>query len=85
MIGRHAYGIPGLTKEESKSFLDELNNFACQGARVSHHSWKVGDAVIWDNSNLMHQACTWDLTEARVMYHSRIQGDELTESGLNYL
>jgi len=33
----------------------------------------------------MHQACTWDLTEARVMYHSRIQGDELTESGLNYL
>ena len=85
LIGRHAYGIPGMTKEESKSLLDELNNFACQGDRVYHHSWKVGEAVIWDNRNLMHQACTWDLTEARVMYHSRIQGDELTESGLNYL
>ena len=64
LIGRHAYGIPGMTKEESKSLLDELNNFACQGDRVYHHSWKVGDAVIWDNRNVMHQACTWDLTEA---------------------
>ncbi len=85
LIGRHAYGIPGMTKEESKALLDELNNFACQGDRVYYHSWKVGDAVIWDNRNLMHQACPWDLTEARVMYHSRIQGDKLSESGLNYL
>ena len=85
LIGRHAYGIPGMTKEESKALLDELNDFACQGDRVYHHSWKVGDAVIWDNRNLMHQACTWDLTEARVMYHSRIQGEPATESGLNYI
>ena len=85
LIGRHAYGIPGMTKEESKALLDELNDFACQGDRVYHHSWKVGDAVIWDNRNLMHQACAWDLTEARVMYHSRIQGNISSESGLNYL
>jgi len=85
LIGRHAYGIPGMTKEESKALLDELNDFACQGDRVYHHSWKVGDAVIWDNRNLMHQACTWDLAEARIMYHSRIQGEPATESGLNYL
>ena len=85
LIGRHAYGIPGMTKEESKALLDELNDFACQGDRVYHHSWKVGDAVIWDNRNLMHQACTWDLTESRVMYHSRIQGEPATESGLNYI
>tara|TARA_Y100000590_G_scaffold283478_1_gene318896 strand:+ start:854 stop:1714 length:861 start_codon:yes stop_codon:yes gene_type:complete len=85
LIGRHAYGIPGMTEEESKALLDELNDFACQGERIYHHSWKVGDAVIWDNRNLMHQACSWDLTQARVMYHSRIQGEPATESGLNYL
>ena len=39
LIGRHAYGIPGMTKEESKALLDELNDFACQGDRVYHHSW----------------------------------------------
>ncbi len=85
LIGRHAFGIPGMTQKESKALLDELNDFACKGERVYHHSWKPGDAVIWDNRNLMHQACSWDLTEARIMYHSRIQGDPITESGLNYL
>ena len=86
LIGRHAFGIPGLSKKESKELLDKLNDFACKEKnRVYHHSWTPGDAVLWDNRNLMHQACSWDLTEARVMYHSRIQGDELSESGLNYL
>ena len=85
LIGRHAFGIPGMEKAESKAFLDELNDFACQGDRVYHHSWASGDAVIWDNRNLMHQACPWDLNEARIMYHSRIQGDVSSESGLNYL
>ena len=85
LIGRHAYGIPGMSKKDSKALLDELNDFACQGDRVYHHSWTPGDAVIWDNRNLMHQASPWDLNEARVMYHSRIQGDASSESGLNYL
>ena len=85
LVGRHAYGIPGMSKKDSKALLDELNDFACQGDRVYHHSWTPGDAVIWDNRNLMHQACPWDLNKARVMYHSRIQGDTSSESGLNYL
>ncbi len=86
LIGRHAFGIPGLSKKESKELLDKLNIFACKEKnRVYHHSWTSGDAVLWDNRNLMHQACPWDLSEARVMYHSRIQGNKSSESGLNYL
>jgi len=85
LIGRHAYGVPGLSEAESKSLLDELNDFACQGERVYYHSWSEGDVVIWDNRCLMHQACPWDLTEPRIMYHSRIKGDSKSESGLNYL
>jgi len=85
LIGRHAFGIPGMEEAESKAFLDDLNDFACQGDRVYHHCWDPGDAVIWDNRNLMHQACPWDLSKARIMYHSRIQGDVSSESGLNYL
>ncbi len=85
LIGRHAYGIPGLSEAESRSLLEELSDFACQGERVYHHSWNEGDVVIWDNRCLMHQACPWDLNEPRVMYHSRIKGDSKSESGLNYL
>jgi alpha-ketoglutarate-dependent taurine dioxygenase len=79
MVGRHAHAIPGLDPDESERLLDELADFACQPPRVYHHSWTPGDAVVWDNRALMHRACPWDLTMPRVMYHSRIAGDPVSE------
>ena len=80
LIGRHAYGIPGLSEAESGTLLDELVDFACQAPRVYEHDWAVGDAVIWDNRCLLHRGCPWDMNEPRVMYHSRIAGDAVTEA-----
>ena len=79
MVGRHAHAIPGLAPEASERLLDDLADFACQPPRVYHHSWTPGDAVVWDNRALMHRACPWDLTKPRVMYHSRIAGDPVSE------
>ena len=79
LIGRHAHGIPGLTETESESLLASLVDNACQAPRIYHHSWTKGDAVLWDNRCLLHQACPWDMSEARVMYHSRIAGDPVAE------
>jgi alpha-ketoglutarate-dependent taurine dioxygenase len=78
-IGRHAYGIPGLSAEESDALLAELTDFACQAPRVHYHHWRAGDAIVWDNRCLLHRACAWNLAEPRVMYHSRIAGHPLTE------
>jgi alpha-ketoglutarate-dependent taurine dioxygenase len=78
-IGRHAHAIPGLDPAESERLLDELAAFACQPPRVYHHTWTPGDAVVWDNRALMHRACPWDMTKPRVMYHSRIAGDPVSE------
>jgi alpha-ketoglutarate-dependent taurine dioxygenase len=79
MVGRHAFGIPGLPPEESETLLDELTTLACQPPRTWRHSWTPGDAVVWDNRRLMHRACPWDMTIPRVMYHSRIAGDPVSE------
>lgn len=79
MIGRHAYGIPGLAEDESARLLDDLCASACQAPRVWRHTWTPGDAVIWDNRRLMHRGCPWDMTIPRVMYHSRIAGDPASE------
>ena len=79
LIGRHAYGIPGLSDEESERLLDDLVSFACQPPRVLYHRWAPGDAVLWDNRCLLHRACPWDTGHARVMYHSRIAGDPVSE------
>jgi len=80
MIGRHAYGIPGLDPAESESLLEQLTTLACQPPRTWRHTWTAGDAVVWDNRRLMHRACPWDLTAPRIMYHSRLAGDPLSES-----
>ena len=79
LIGRHAYGIPGMDPTESEQLLRALVDHTCQPPRVYHHRWTVGDAVLWDNRRLLHQSCPWDMTEARVMYHARIAGDPASE------
>lgn len=80
MIGRHAYGLAGLAPEVSEQLLEQLCTEACRPPRIWRHSWTPGDAAIWDNRRLMHRACPWDMTVARVMHHSRIAGDPVTES-----
>ncbi len=82
LVGRHAYDILGMASEESETLLTELVDFACQAPRVYHHQWEVGDAVIWDNRCLMHQATPWPMEQRRIMWHSRIAGDPRTESAL---
>jgi len=82
LIGRHAHNIPDMDPAESERLLHELVDFACQPPRVYHHDWRRGDAVIWDNRCLLHQATPWDMSEPRVMWHSRIAGDTVSEAAL---
>ncbi len=79
LIGRHAYGIPGLAEAESEKLLRELVEFACQPPRIYYHAWTPGDAVVWDNRCLLHRGIPWDMAEPRVMVHSRIAGDRESE------
>ena len=81
LIGRHAHNVPGMDKAESERFLQSLVDFACQPPRIYHHAWSAGDTVIWDNRCLLHQAMPWNMSEPRVMWHSRIAGDPRSESG----
>jgi alpha-ketoglutarate-dependent taurine dioxygenase len=80
LIGRHAYGIPGLAEDESENFLAELMEFACQSPRTYFHDWNPGDAVLWDNRCLLHRGVPWDISLPRVMWHTRIAGDSASEA-----
>jgi alpha-ketoglutarate-dependent taurine dioxygenase len=82
-IGRHAFGIPGLSEEESKRLLAELTEFACQPPRVYRHAWAVGDVALWDNRCLLHRARPYDTSELRVLWHVRVAGDPVSERALN--
>jgi alpha-ketoglutarate-dependent taurine dioxygenase len=82
LIGRHAHAISGMAPDESEAFLQALIDFACQPPRTYHHDWVPGDVVLWDNRCLLHQATPWDMTQRRIMWHSRIAGDPASESAV---
>ena len=57
LIGRHAFGIPGLSRDESRSLLDQLMaHVLSEESRVYSHEWTEGDTLIWDNRALLHRA-----------------------------
>jgi alpha-ketoglutarate-dependent taurine dioxygenase len=84
LIGRHAYGVVGMDEDESVALLDKLAENACQPPRVYHHSWTVGDAVLWDNRRLMHRGTPFDMTQPRRMWHTRIAGERSSELAVNH-
>jgi alpha-ketoglutarate-dependent taurine dioxygenase len=82
-IGRHACNIPGLSEKESESLLDQLMNFSCQSPRILTHGWNEGDLVVWDNRCVLHRARPYETNQERLMLHTRIKGDRISESALN--
>ncbi|MEM7100215.1 MAG: TauD/TfdA family dioxygenase [Pseudomonadota bacterium] len=79
-IGRHAFGIPGLSRAESRSLLRSLVDFVvAEPERVYTHTWSVGDTMIWDNRALLHRACPYDYAKPRVLTGTRIAGDPESE------
>lgn len=87
-IGRHAYKIPGMDREEGQALLDDLLEFACRAPRTYAHQWQPGDVMMWDNRCILHRACPYDHSEIRIMRHTRVAGDpasELVETGRDEL
>ena len=77
--GRHAYGIEGMSDEESEALLTRLMADACRPPRTYTHSWTVGDLVVWDNRCVMHRARPYDTNHLRVLRASRISGEPESE------
>ena len=75
-IGRHAFGIPGLERRESRALLKFLVDFVVsEPSRVYTHQWQAGETLIWDNRALLHRARPYDYNLPRVMTATRVAGD----------
>jgi len=79
-IGRHAFGLTGLDRQESRRLMSQLLEFVVsEEDRVYTHSWVPGDTLIWDNRALLHRACRYDYSKARVLTATRVAGDPKSE------
>lgn len=76
-IGRHAFGIPGLSRDESRALLASLLEvIVSDESRTYLHHWQPGDTLIWDNRAVLHRARPYDYDEPRYLIATRVQGDE---------
>ena len=76
-IGRHAFGIPGLSREESRALLKSLLDFVvADETRVYEHNYQPGDLLVWDNRALLHRALPYDYTQPRTVIGTRVAGED---------
>ena len=76
-IGRHAFGIPGLSRNESRDLLASLLNvIVSDPTRTYLHHWQAGDTMIWDNRAVLHRARPYDCTKPRHLIGTRVAGDQ---------
>ncbi len=79
-VGRHAFGIPGLPREESRALVKSLIEFiVADPARIYAQRWTPGDTVFWDNRFVLHRARPYDYTKPRYLIGTRVAGDPASE------
>ena len=79
-VGRHAFGIPGLSREESRKLIKSLiDHVVSDDSRVYSHNWAVGDTLLWDNRRALHRARPYDYSKPRYLIGTRVAGDPASE------
>ncbi len=73
---RHAY-VHDLEVADSEALLDELHAHTTQDLFTFTHTWRLYDAVLWDNRCTMHQRAPFDAAARRIMRRTQIKGDEV--------
>ncbi len=63
--------IVGMSAAESDSLLDQLDRHTIQPKYQYHHTWRVGDILIWDNRCLIHSV-NMDFPVGQRRIHQRI-------------
>ncbi len=75
-IGRWAVEIEGVAGDEGRALIEELCAFTVRPEFVHTHSWKVGDAILWDNRCTQHRALPFDDSRyERDMRRTTLEGD----------
>lgn len=49
------FGIEGMATSEASALIGELCEHISRPDTVYHHSWRVGDVLIWDNYSTQHK------------------------------
>jgi alpha-ketoglutarate-dependent taurine dioxygenase len=76
VLGNTADYVVGVDHKESARILHGLREFATSEPYHYSHEWKVGDAVMWDNTGSLHRAMAYDPDCGRLLHRTIVEGDE---------
>lgn len=74
-LGDHAESIVGMSYEEGRALIEELNAMAVHPDLTYEHRWTAGELILWDNRCTMHRATPYDAaTQKRVIRRCTVIG-----------
>jgi alpha-ketoglutarate-dependent taurine dioxygenase len=76
VLGNTAQQVVGMDLRGSARMLHGLREFAISEPYHYSHEWRVGDAVMWDNTGSLHRATPYDPDCGRLLHRTILQGDE---------
>jgi alpha-ketoglutarate-dependent taurine dioxygenase len=76
VLGNTAQHVIGMEPKESAKLLHGLREWATREPFHYAHEWKVGDAVMWDNTGTMHRAMPYDPDCGRLLHRTKLAGEE---------
>ena len=85
-VGSHVRSIEGMNDETAQPLINELIEEATRPGSIYRHSWKKGDAVMWDNRCVLHRGCGYDANRyRRLLLQTRLRGvgSSLAETGFS--
>jgi len=74
VLGLSAEHVVGMDADESRAFLDDLNERATRPERVYRHVWSAGDTVMWHNLGVLHRRLPYNLSSHRRMHRTALAG-----------
>ena len=77
VLGASCDVVVGMSRSESDALLQRLTEWTTQPRYVYSHDWRLGDAVVWDNTGTMHRVLRYDPGSGRKMHRVTIEGEEL--------
>ena len=76
VIGNTAVNVVGIDPLEGLELLVWLRDWATQERFRYGHAWRLGDAVMWDNTGSLHRAMPYDPDCGRMLHRTKLEGEE---------
>jgi taurine dioxygenase len=75
-LGDHAESIVGMSYDEGRALIEELNALIVHDDLTYRHRWSPGQLIVWDNRCVLHRATAYDpAVQRRVIRRCTVLGE----------